>query len=110
MSSEVAIAGSADYRIEAAMKRRIPLPQNLPKWDISGQPAFLTDLRRETTESGLSASLHANFAPRHSVDYAFVAKSRLSDIRTSPILGRLIAKTDKITVDGEADKFKQERS
>ncbi|HXI13947.1 MAG TPA: hypothetical protein VNM92_15070 [Thermoanaerobaculia bacterium] len=26
-------------------------------------PAFLTDLRRETTDSGLSASLHGNFAP-----------------------------------------------
>ncbi|HXI13510.1 MAG TPA: hypothetical protein VNM92_12830 [Thermoanaerobaculia bacterium] len=27
------------------------------------EPAFLTDLRRETTDSGLSASLHGNFAP-----------------------------------------------
>lgn len=41
-------------------------------------------------------------------DAVSVGMVRLSDIRTSPILGRLIAETDKITIDGEADRFLRE--
>jgi len=41
-------------------------------------------------------------------DAVSVGMVRLADIRTSPILGRLINETDKITVDGEADKFLRE--
>lgn len=41
-------------------------------------------------------------------DAVSVGMVQLSDIRTSPILGRIIDETDKVTLDGEADKFLRE--
>ncbi|HXI11310.1 MAG TPA: hypothetical protein VNM92_01525 [Thermoanaerobaculia bacterium] len=46
-----------------------------------------------------------SLVPSNAVSVGMV---RLSDIRTSPILGHLINETDKITVDGEAAKFLRE--
>lgn len=41
-------------------------------------------------------------------DAVSVGMVRLSDVRTSPILSRLINETDKVTIDGEAQRFLRE--